>query len=479
MQLSKEMFNPDVLTAEDMLAFIKRYKDDPVLFSIEILGLTPDKNQIAILEAIRDNDYTSVSAGRGIGKTITIAMASSWSIATQGGAKVMVSSNTDAQSKATLWAPLCSIIRKSLIGDWFEYTTELVHFKGDRDTAFIKRLVWSEHNIEAVSGYHAKNMLYCLDEASKFPNALIENLYASCTEENNKILLTSNPTKNSGYFYDTQERKLWKFMEIDSRSSVHTDKRKIQDLIDEFGMDSDVVRVQVLGKFPRYSTSSIISPDVIERSLAASKPNIQTNHVRVLGWDIAAEGGDANAFVVRYGPWLEHVEKVYAVDDDPEPLVQKIVELVKKYDIERIRFDKTGIGHRAKYLLKHRVPEHVDIVGVNFGAGSPDPDCVNSRDWIYKRLRDWFGAGGLLGPKKQFRDTLLATEYSRDVQGRLKLIPKKVIKSNLSEEECDICDALALTCGYSGNLMFGAPRKLFKNNNLAQMMMDAGNWEGS
>jgi lactate dehydrogenase-like 2-hydroxyacid dehydrogenase len=99
------------------------------------------------------------------------------------------------------------------------------------------------------------------------------------------------------------------------------------------------------------------------------------------------------------------------------------------------------------------------------------------RDWIYKRLRDWFGDGGLLGNKRVFRDTLLATEYNRDLNGKLKLIPKKEIKRSLNEEECDICDALALTCGYTGNLMTSGPRKLFNENNLAQMMMDAGNWD--
>jgi len=41
------------------------------------------------------------------------------------------------------------------------------------------------------------------------------------------MLLTSNPTRNSGYFYDTSEKDNWEFLEIDSRSSRHTDKGKI------------------------------------------------------------------------------------------------------------------------------------------------------------------------------------------------------------------------------------------------------------
>ena len=64
-KLDKELFNPDNLTKDDLIAFKKRYSNNPVLFSKEILGIRPDANQIKIIESIRDNDYVSVSSGRG------------------------------------------------------------------------------------------------------------------------------------------------------------------------------------------------------------------------------------------------------------------------------------------------------------------------------------------------------------------------------------------------------------------------------
>jgi len=198
------LLDPTRFRQEDMEAFQNRYRSDPFLFASEILGLTPDENQTKIIQSVLDNKYSAVSSGRGIGKTYVITMLAAWTLTTRPEAVVLVSSNTASQSKSTVWAPLCKILRSSAIGEWFEYTTELIHFKGDPSTAYIKRLIWSESSVESVAGYHSPNMLYLLDEASKYPSAVIDTMRGSCTQEWNRMLLTSNPTLTSGYFYETQ-----------------------------------------------------------------------------------------------------------------------------------------------------------------------------------------------------------------------------------------------------------------------------------
>ena len=221
MQLSSEYFHPDRFSKEDLAAFIQRYKDEPVLFAQEILGLNPDDNQRRIIQSVVEHKYTSVGSGRGIGKTYVIAMLSIWALCTKPEMIVLVSSNTASQSKSTIWAPLLKILAASSVADWFETTTELIYYKGDSSTAYIKRLIWSEHNHEAVAGYHSDNMLYLLDEASKYPSAVIDTIRGSCTQDWNKILLTSNPTQTSGYFYETYSNPRWNFLEIDSLMLNH------------------------------------------------------------------------------------------------------------------------------------------------------------------------------------------------------------------------------------------------------------------
>ena len=475
MNLKKEHFELSALTSDDVKAFLRRYENDPVLFAREILLLEPDDNQIRILNAVASNDYdfTAVASGRGIGKTITISMASIWFLATQPGAKIIATSNTDQQSKRTLFPPMVSMLKGSLIESWFEYSTEMIHFKGDRDTAFITRLVWSEHNVEAVSGFHAKNMLYVCDEASKYPNIILENFYASCTESNNKMLLTTNPTRASGFFYDTRERDNWQFLEIDSRSSRFTDKAKIQELIDQYGEDSDKARVQVKGQFPKESTMTIISPDILSRAMTLGKPNIKDNWVVSIGLDVGG-GGDPSCWVVRKGLFL--LDKVKFLTKDEDKILSTTQSLVAKYNADYVIFDKTGLGHFLQPRLKSVVSDRVKVLGVNFGESSMEADCVKMRDWIYRRLSDWFVLGGVIGNDNDLKRQLQATEYTFDDKGRIKLIPKKIIKRELNEESPDDADALALSCAYMGNLEFKPITSGIVENDITRQLMEAGQW---
>jgi hypothetical protein len=470
--IKKEDLDPSKLTVEDIKAFKARYEDNPFLFVKEILGLMPDSNQIKILQSVLDNDYTSVASGRGIGKSWALSMVAIWTICTRPSAKVLMMSNTDNQSKSTLWAPLCEILRNSLVADWFDITTELIHFKGDRDTAFIKRLVWSEHNIESVSGYHSENMIYLCDEASKYPNAVLDNLYASCTQSWNKMLLTTNPTRNTGYFFDTATNQNWNFLEIDSRDSVHTDKNKIQELMDTYGENSDTVRVQVLGKFPRFTSESILNQSEIDRACSTHPIKTQENHIVSMGIDIGG-GSDATVFAIRKGYFLLDIIKLTSRND--EPILRKAVELCNKHNVDIVSFDESGLGHFLHTKFSNILPRKTEIYGRNFGEGSPDPDCFNMRAWLYRRFRDWIQTGGVVGNNPEIKRQIQATETYMDDKGRLRLIDKKLIKKELGNSP-DELDALVLSCGYNGDLINTRFVERHNYTNINAMLRDAGKW---
>ena len=472
--LSKELFSPENFTKEDLKAFIGRYQGDPFLFSSEVLGIEPDDNQRTIIESVLNNKYSAVASGRGIGKTYTIAILSAWTICVKPEAVVLVSSNTASQSKATIWAPLTKILKSSAIGEWFDYTTELIFFKGDPSTSYIKRLIWSENSVEAVAGYHSPNMLYLLDEASKYPSAVIDTMRGSCTQEWNRMLLTSNPTQTSGYFYETRDSKRWNFLEIDSRSSAHTNKEEIDSVIQEYGEDSDYVRVQVLGKFPRKSSSNIIPPDILNISFDSTPPHTSTNELCVIGLDVGG-GKDKTCWVVRKG--LTLLEVVSLQTPEEEQIITKTIELKEKYKADKLVFDRTGIGFFLGPRFEQRLGPNIDVVGVGFGDQSLTPDCANMRAFIYKRLSDWFKQGGIIGAQPKIKRQLTATVYVMDNKGRIQLIPKKDIITELGHSP-DEADALALSCGFNGNLTTGTgvSNKSFSSA-ISSGFMAAGKWD--
>jgi len=430
-----------------MEAFQRTYKDNPCRFAVDILGLEPDDNQRTILEGIRDNDYLAIGSGRGIGKTIVDGIAAGWVLATRRGAKVLMLANTDAQSRGVLWPPLISMLKASAIAEWFEYTTEMVSFKGEPEFAYIKRVTWSEHSVESVSGYHSRNMLYILDEASKMPNILIENLYASCTERWNKMLLTSNPTRNSGYFYETASNPLWKYLPIDSRSSRWTDKGKISELVERYGEDSDVVRVQVRGLFPRFSSMSIVSEALVSASMTGLAKHPISDVVSI-GLDIGA-GGDATCWAIRKGLELVEIRKEYTADDGP--IMEITRQLVTQHKANYLIYDKSGIGVFLGPRFRAALPSTCDVIGRIFGDAAPEQDCHNMRAWLYRRMGDWFALGGVIGRRPGLAQEILATEYILTEMGKRKLIAKDQIREAIGHSP-DEADALALSCGYSGDL---------------------------
>ena len=64
------------------LKLMRRYHDDPVLFTQEVIGLEPDPWQQELLRAVADPQERriSVRSGHGVGKSTAVALAAVWHI---------------------------------------------------------------------------------------------------------------------------------------------------------------------------------------------------------------------------------------------------------------------------------------------------------------------------------------------------------------------------------------------------------------
>ncbi len=64
------------------LKLMRRYRDDPVRFSQEVIGIEPDEWQVELLDAIAAPAVrrVSVRSGHGVGKSTGVAMAAIWHV---------------------------------------------------------------------------------------------------------------------------------------------------------------------------------------------------------------------------------------------------------------------------------------------------------------------------------------------------------------------------------------------------------------
>jgi hypothetical protein len=120
-----------------------------------------------------------------------------------------------------------------------------------------------EQNAQAFAGQHAKRSRrrVLFDEASEVPDKVWEVGDGGMTDGEPMIFAFGQMTRNTGEFYKVcfgNEAARWNHRRVDSRTSRFTNKPLIAQQIADYGIDSDFVRVRILG-FRRRPTSSSTS----------------------------------------------------------------------------------------------------------------------------------------------------------------------------------------------------------------------------
>lgn len=448
--LDNALFNPDRVTVDDVRAFRAKYRDNIPAFALDVLGIELDENQVEIANAVRDGKRVAVVSGKGIGKSFVSGVLALWFYVLFPGAKVRLLANTDDQSLNVMWRPMCDIVEKSAFQSWFDPTnSQDVHIVNAPNGPSIHRMTWSAKSVENTAGVHADHLLFILDEASKLPSELIENIVGGLSGQDNRVLMCGNGTRSSGYFYNAcQEGSRWKVLKIDARKSRWVNREAIDDFIAEKGLDSDAVRINVLGEFPKIGGSTIV-PDAQIMAAMRREPVPTHGSAVVCGMDVGG-GGDPTVWVVRDGLRIVAVEQDVSAGANEDALVRMTASVCSRFHVARILVDSTGLGHFLPSRLVTAMPG-VEVIGRNFGEASPDEGYANMRAWAFFRCREWFGLGVSIGDRPGLREELLAIEYRTNTNGKLALQPKDSIKAVLGRSPNE-ADALALSCAYPGDL---------------------------
>ena len=437
-------------TVDDVTAFLLRYRNDPVLFASEICGMELDKVQRHICEMVYRSDRSAVASARGCGKSTVAAFLAIHYMVTRNEALVGLTSNTAEQTEAVLFRNIRSVLAKSAIHDWLDIKEGKITPAG-RKEILGKRIIWDEKRIEAVSGYHSPHMLLIFDEASLIPASLINNLEKGCTEKDNRMLLISNPTRSSGYFFDCfKDGSGWETYQVSGYDSAFTNKDFLDAIVAKHGRDSDDVRMHVFGLFPRHAVARIISPELLDRWLRAV-PTVGSGDA-VLGLDVGA-GGDETVWVVRRGARIRHISSKRT--EDMATICAETVRVVNECGVRWVCVDSTGVGALVPGDLQKCLPAKVRVESVNFGEASPEEDTYNMRAWIYRRLADLLRQHpetSFEGERGDLEAQVDATETFQDERsGRTRLVSKKLITASIGHSP-DLLDAVAWTCAIPGPL---------------------------
>lgn len=437
---------------DEVIKLAAKYDKDPHAWSLSawdwgvdalIDHPGPREWQIEVNKIIRDHlsdDETrfqplkiAVASGHGIGKSAQIGMLVNWAMSTCEDCKVIVTANTDTQLKTKTSPEIAKWLRLSITSKWFEAQSTSI---ASRDSGHSREwranfVPWSKQNTEAFAGLHnvGKRIVLIFDEASAIDDAVWSVAEGALTDANTEIIWIAfgNPTRNTGRFRECfrKYRHRWVSRQIDSRSVPGTNQDEINRWIEDYGIDSDFVKVRVRGMFPSMSAKQFIATEDVDIARGRELRNEQFSFApKILTCDPAWEGDDPLVIGLRQGLLFKVLRKIPKNDNDIQ-VANILANLEDEHKADAVFIDAgygTGIASAGSTMGR-------DWTLVWFSGTSSDIGCLNKRAEMWKLMRDWLKAGGCIPDDPELYDELISPETVPRLDGKIQLESKKDMKS--------------------------------------------------
>jgi hypothetical protein len=431
---------------------LKNFPDGPDQWAREVLNEIGEKLRAGVINGFSEAIQLATASGHGIGKSALVSWLIEWAIHTFEDCKGIVTANTEGQLRTKTWPELAKWHRLIITGDdWFKctatalYSTDPAHEKTWR----IDAIPWSEHNSEAFAGLHnqGKRILVVFDEASKISDKIWEVTEGALTDNDTEIIWAAfgNPTQNTGRFRECfrKFRHRWSARQIDSRTVKITNKNQLQKWVDDYGEDSDFVKVRVRGMFPSASMAQFISTEDVDAATNRYlRPEQYDFAPKILTVDPSWSGDDPFVIGLRQGLAFKILRSIPKNDNDIH-MANLIAQLEDEQEADAVFID-AGYGTGIKSAG--------DVMGrawqlVWFAEKPIDPGCLNKRAEMWRNMRDWLKQGGSIPDDPELYQDLIGPETVPRMDGKIQLESKKDMKDR-GLPSPNKGDALALSFAY-------------------------------
>ena len=455
-----------------LLEWLASVSDDPLAFVLGAFewgtdtlsrSAGPEQWQIDILEWVRQGlpfeeaVQLATASGHGVGKSALVAWLILWAISTREDTRGVVTANTETQLKTKTWAELGKwynlFIGRSL---FYLSATAIFSVDSNRERTWrIDQVPWSERHTEAFAGLHnqGKRILVVFDEASAIPDLIWETTEGALTDANTQIIWATfgNPTRNSGRFKACFDPgSYWKTKRVDSRTVSFTNKAQIARWIQSYGVDSDFVKIRILGQFPSQGEMEFFLAEDIDAAMSRSPEEVFG--ALVLGVDVARFGANFSVIYPRRGRDAASIARKRFQGLSTVDLATKVSESFRELRADGILVDGGGVGGGVVDQLRHMQMHCFEVQfggkpsGMGFATGSQGESYANKRAEMYGGLRAWMKTGSL-PPDPELRAQLLSITYTFNNKDQILLTSKEVMMREGKPSPDDV-DALACTFAF-------------------------------
>ena len=382
-----------------------------------------------------------------MGKTAFLCWVALWFALTRGDWRIPITANSQDQLRDVVWAELQYWFRRLplFLSSGLDFAVERVTLTSSPECFIVARTA-SKDRPEALQGFHARNLLFLIEEASGIPEEVFEVAQGALSTAGAKAVMIGNPTRNDGFFYRAfhDQRGRWATMRVSSED-VPRARGHIEDIIANYGLDSNAYRVRVLGEFPTGEDDSVIPLHLCESAIAR---NVEPSEAfrPVWGLDVARFGDDRTALAKRRGNVMLEPVKSWSGLDTMQVAGTIVDEYRTTPDDEKpsqIVVDSVGLGAGVVDRLNElRLP----VMGRNVGEQPAAKErYVRYRDELWFACREWLAGRDVAMPKD---DKLIAEltgpKYTINSTGKVMVERKEDMKKR-GLRSPDLADALVLT----------------------------------
>ena len=432
------------------LKLMKRYRSDPVLFSREVIGVNPDEWQCELLRAVADPEIRRVTcrSGHGVGKSTAVALAAVWHVLMRVPSKTVVTAPTSAQLFDACFAEMKNVAKrlKPPFADLLEIKSDRIELRSQPETTFISCRTSRQEQPEALAGVHSENVLLLADEASGISPNVFEAASGSMSGHNATTVLTGNPTRNTGFFFDTHNRlrEDWYTMHVSCVDSPRVADDFVEDMKKRYSEDSPAYHVRVLGNFPPSEEDTVIPVALIESAMN-NDIKVHEDTPAIWGLDVARQGSDSSVLAKRQGPIIHPLTVWRNLD-----LMQLTGAVKAEYDAidnpakrpVEIIVDSNGFGAGVLDRLREL---DLPARGLNVSERALQKETyLNLRAELWFKVKSWLEGMDVKLPRDDgLWAELAAPRYHFTSSGKMQVESKEAMKKR-GVASPDRADAVAL-----------------------------------
>jgi len=408
--LSKRKKKQLITKLPQYLKFVRRFRFDWLKAWLYLVPpkFHPSAQQMIMLnEVSQTGSRVSISSGHGTGKSFSSAMIVLIFMLCYPNSQIYLVANSVDQVRAAVWKNIRIVIsevkkRHPWLAHHIILTETELFIRGHKGVWNCRIKSCKQGQEEALAGEHNAHFIYIVDEASGVSDKAFNVMTGAMTEDDNRMLLLSQPTRLSGVFYKSQTTYTKRAgdstgftpLVFNSELSRFVTKQFLLEKAREFGgRDSEEYRIRVLGLFPDQVAGDLLSIQECTKAQRAN-PQLANDWGYVALVDIG-DGRDKSVILIAKISGDDFNRRLVPVKLTEYPVSIKSNAMAKIiysecysdiYPNITVAVDANGVGSTVAQRLEEEFK--VDVIAMKWGDS-----CHNTSDkkrFNHKRTQGHF-----------------------------------------------------------------------------------------